>query len=750
MASSQSAGVKARPVTHERRSNTTVAAFVVGLPLGAAILGVILFGPLQHFAGAPLRQPPGRGRRSHHVLLCARGPRRQAVVLPGANGPPAGWKSCLPGTARPCRWRRGASCSPRLGKLPRRLQNTYIVNRAAAVLDFLCSRGSADELDDQLRSLADNDAIALEGSYSLIRFITWAMPILGFLGTVLGITQSISGVTPEKLEHDLNQVTDGLALAFDTTALALALTMITMFFSFIVDRAEQGVLESVDRFADRQLAHRFERTGADGGEFVEVVRQNTQVLLEATEGLVQRQVDLWARRMEQADQSPRRGRTAAAGTAQRRPRGGPGTHAPQPRPAPGRAGKAGGGPERQPRWNSWPSWRPRCVRRHASSRRRCWKSRNRWAAQAQVLGRLQEGEKQLIRLQEALNQNLTALAGAGSFEQAVQSLTAAVHLLTARAVRAADGRREPARAPAGSGRMRRRRQALQVSTFPFLAVLLCAMGSLILLLLVMDRRAKAVALAKAQQAVSHGRGAGGPGGGGARRRVGTPAAGPARARWPVKIRCWRRRFRPSSAICTRPPPASAPSSAEYRELQSRLRTRAEQPGSDRGGNGAGDRRRRPRPSKQSEASRAEMARMTGRLAATRADPGRPEAGPAARPADLLAHPLQGQAGRQPPAAVRGVYGDRADLPPGPPGVAGASISAADIRTEVERQDRTAARDDPRRAAASADKTPYLLLLVRPDGITSYYQTLAALRGIDIDFGYEFIEPRLGARFPGGR
>ena len=48
--------------------------------------------------------------------------------------------------------------------------------------------------------------------------------------------------------------------------------------------------------------------------------------------------------------------------------------------------------------------------------------------------------------------------------------------------------------------MRRRRKPLEVSTFPFLAVLLCAMGSLILMLLVMDRRAKAVARAKAQRA----------------------------------------------------------------------------------------------------------------------------------------------------------------------------------------------------------------------------------------------------------
>src|SRR5207253_5685714 len=124
-----------------------------------------------------------------------------------------------------------------------------------------CKRGSANELDDQMRALTDNDTVALEQSYSLIRFITWAIPILGFLGTVLGITGAIANVSPEQLEHDLQSVTNGLALAFDTTALALGLTMVTMFLSYLVDRGEQGVLVAVDEFADRQLAHRFERAG---------------------------------------------------------------------------------------------------------------------------------------------------------------------------------------------------------------------------------------------------------------------------------------------------------------------------------------------------------------------------------------------------------------------------------------------------------------------------------------------------------
>src|SRR5947209_6497674 len=51
--------------------------------------------------------------------------------------------------------------------------------------------------------------------------------------------------------------------------------------------------------------------------------------------------------------------------------------------------------------------------------------------------------------------------------------------------------------------MRRRGKPLEISTFPFLAVLLCAMGSLILVLIVMDRKAKLAARYKAVAAQGH-------------------------------------------------------------------------------------------------------------------------------------------------------------------------------------------------------------------------------------------------------
>ena len=175
-----------------------------------------------------------------------------------------------------------------------------------------CQRGAADDLDDQLRTLADNDVVSMEGGFALTRFITWAIPILGFLGTVLGITTAIHGATPEVLEKSLSAVTDGLSYAFDATALALALTMITMFLSFLVERDEQGVLDAVDRTVDRCLAHRFQRVGADAGPFALAVQQNTQALLESMGQLVQRQAELWAQTVAEMD---KRSEAAHAGRA---------------------------------------------------------------------------------------------------------------------------------------------------------------------------------------------------------------------------------------------------------------------------------------------------------------------------------------------------------------------------------------------------------------------------------------------------
>jgi len=428
-----------------RRSHANLLAFLIGVPLGATILSVIYFGPL--------RESIARRYVTHPVecvgvlmfsiaaaglltkLIACRTERRACRM---AIVPPWDGKTISVENAR--------VLLSEVMRLPRRIQNTFLVQRTIAALEFLSSRGSADEFDDHLRDLADSDALDLESSYGLTRFITWAIPIIGFLGTVLGITGAISGVTPEVLEKSLSTVTDGLALAFDTTALALGLTMLTMFLSFIVERVEQGILDRVDRYAEHELAHRFERGTQQGGEVAGIIRQNTEVLLEAVEHLVQKQAALWAQALEkierrslEADHTRQERLATSLENALQRTLAIHvqhvsdleqkfSAHARQILESLGQTAQAA---------------RENASDQHAAAARIA----EILSGQLQALAQLEEGDKHLLHLQETLNQNLVTLAGTGAFDEALHSLTAAVHLLTARAAPTGSSSARPAIRP---------------------------------------------------------------------------------------------------------------------------------------------------------------------------------------------------------------------------------------------------------------------------------------------------------------
>jgi biopolymer transport protein ExbB/TolQ len=419
-----------------RRPSTTPAAFLIGLPLAAAILAVLLLGPEYGFINTDaeiLRYFKHEVEWVEVVLFCCalgtllgklmQNRRERAAcrrtVVPAWDGKPVPVEEAIPIFAG-------------LNKLPRGLQKTYLVQRVSSVLDFVIQRKCADDLDDHVRTLADNDALALEHSFALTRFITWAMPILGFLGTVLGITRAIAGITPEVLEHDLSKVTDGLSYSFDATALALGLTMITMFCSFLVERFEQGVLEEVDRVVDRELAHRWVRHNAESGPFIDAVQQNSRILLDATGKLVNTQAEIWARTLAEterraqetyASQSERM--TTALETAMEQTLTG---HAAR------LAALEKQSLELSTKLLEQLAALSSAVRDTGREQQAAIvRFSDSMAAQAVALNQLQKNEQHLLQLQKSLQHNLNTIVGAGTFEQALHSLLAAIHLLSARA-----------------------------------------------------------------------------------------------------------------------------------------------------------------------------------------------------------------------------------------------------------------------------------------------------------------------------
>ena len=93
-----------------------------------------------------------------------------------------------------------------------------------------------------------------EESYLLPRYISWAVPILGFIGTVLGISLAADGIRRiiasdaglSSLSSDLSGAIAPLGIAFDTTLIALSLSVVLTLFLSLVQRDEERILAALE------------------------------------------------------------------------------------------------------------------------------------------------------------------------------------------------------------------------------------------------------------------------------------------------------------------------------------------------------------------------------------------------------------------------------------------------------------------------------------------------------------------------
>lgn len=196
-------------------------------------------------------------------------------------------------------WHRRLECLQRdLDSVPVHQRHSHLIRRYQDVAEYLDARRDSDTLEDHLKYLHDVAGEKLHDSYALIRTITWAIPILGFLGTVIGITIAIANITPDQLEKSMSEVTSGLAVAFDTTALSLSLSMILVFISFVTERSEQSVLSEVESLGMRDIAPAFTSVKVSRSPIDRAEQQAANQILERTEDMVNWQTDLWKDSLE--------------------------------------------------------------------------------------------------------------------------------------------------------------------------------------------------------------------------------------------------------------------------------------------------------------------------------------------------------------------------------------------------------------------------------------------------------------------
>jgi len=156
--------------------------------------------------------------------------------------------------------------------LPGSSSQSFLINRVLRGIEHFRVRKSAAETVTMMESQSAIDANNVAGSYSIIKVFIWSMPILGFIGTVLGLSQAVTSLAASlqsatdmsAMKGAMNAVFSGLGTAFDTTLLALILSMIVKIPTSGLQKSEEDLISSVDEYCNENLLRRL-NDGRDGG-----------------------------------------------------------------------------------------------------------------------------------------------------------------------------------------------------------------------------------------------------------------------------------------------------------------------------------------------------------------------------------------------------------------------------------------------------------------------------------------------------
>ena len=177
-------------------------------------------------------------------------------------------------------------------RLPAKARQSIVGRRIHGALEHFRARNSVPEVHAFLNTQASLDASSVDSGYTLLRAFIWAIPLLGFIGTVTGISNAVSGLSDslqtsvvdevrveDVLGNDpaltglaeeddesgrlgarmiaaMGGVTQGLSTAFDTTLVALVLAILLLFPTESLKRVEYGMLDRIELFTNETLLRR--------------------------------------------------------------------------------------------------------------------------------------------------------------------------------------------------------------------------------------------------------------------------------------------------------------------------------------------------------------------------------------------------------------------------------------------------------------------------------------------------------------
>jgi biopolymer transport protein ExbB/TolQ len=136
--------------------------------------------------------------------------------------------------------------------LPREDKSMLVVRALQRTLDRFSATRSIRDAAETSRAVCESEADRLDSGLAMIRYIAWAIPAIGFIGTVRHIGDALLQAN-QAVTGDISAVTSNLGIAFNATFVALLLTIILMFFLHQLQQSQEKFVHDTDHWIDHSL-----------------------------------------------------------------------------------------------------------------------------------------------------------------------------------------------------------------------------------------------------------------------------------------------------------------------------------------------------------------------------------------------------------------------------------------------------------------------------------------------------------------
>jgi biopolymer transport protein ExbB/TolQ len=139
-----------------------------------------------------------------------------------------------------------------LQSLPGRQQGYLLPRALSTALSRFQVTTTVESATEAAHTVCEAESSRLDSELSMVRYITWAIPSIGFIGTVRGIGAAL-GQAHEAMAGDIAGVTASLGVAFNSTFVALMVSMVVMFFMHQLQLMQERLVLDTYAYCENRL-----------------------------------------------------------------------------------------------------------------------------------------------------------------------------------------------------------------------------------------------------------------------------------------------------------------------------------------------------------------------------------------------------------------------------------------------------------------------------------------------------------------